>query len=313
MTEQFSNDFDPSTLSEASRLRLIADGELPAEGVGDDGGARIDFESGLRERVAHVMGAGDEVRAPAELRASIEAMFAAERGDAPAVDGQPAVVTTPMGDTTDRSFWSGVRGFAAIAAVFALVATLIIVSTSNTFGPSGPTAPFSIQRVADIQTFVPKAHGFSTTCSPEDFAAKFNAESIAAAVDTASDHLEGLPADLRAKIEAFAERGYAFAGMGPCKVPGDGKSVHAFFTHASDESKQPVSVFIQSAPEMESNMCDQHCWTGECNDDSGETLAVWRCGGYLHYVYSPDSEAVALARGAFSAPGQTAALTRPAK
>lgn len=306
MTEHSMN-IDSNELNDAARIRAYADEELPRDeaGTAADDQQRVAFELALRDRVAHVMDEG--VTAPQSLRDSVAAMFAAEATSEDAAPQQ--TVSTPMGDTTERSFWSGAAGrFLAVAAVLILVATLAIVSVSTLSGPAVPNAPFEIQRASDVQSFVPRAHNNSTGCSKEQFDAKFTHATIDDAVLHIDDYLDGVPEQFREKLVRLESAGFVFAGMGKCGVPGGGDSVHAYYRPASGEG-QPISIFIQEATTEElAGMCDRHCFTAQCDDkpDAGQTLVVWQCSGFLHYLYSSDAGVVATAREAFMAPTRSA-------
>ena len=305
MTEQHMN-IDPSELNDAARLRALSDGEIArddAPGVEEQG---LAFESALKDSVSRVM--SEEVRAPDDLRASIEAMFAAERGSDAEQNESPAVVATPMGDTTDRSFWAGpVAKVLPIAAVLALVVTLVGFGATSFFGTQGPTPPFELTRASNITEFVPKAHSFSMECSPEDFASKFKKRGVDGAVAFASDYLGGVSGPLRTKIDNLVNAGFEFAGMGQCAVPGEGKSVHAYFRQPGAESS--VSVFIQQIEGNSfDNMCEQHCFGVSCDDGGADNLYVWRCSGMLHYIYSSDASVTEAAKAAIQAPSKTASL-----
>ena len=297
---------NPSELNDAARLRALADGEIgrdDAPGVDERG---LAFEGALKESVSRVM--GEEVRAPEALRASIEEMFARERASAASDEPAPSVVQTPMGDTTDRSFWAGpVAKFLPVAAVLALVVTLVGFGATSFFGTQGPPPPFEVTRASNVTEFVPKAHAFSMSCTPDQFAAKFNNESIDNAVAFAGEYLGGLPGPLREKIDNLTAAGFAFEGLGQCKVPGEGKSVHAYFRQEGAETS--VSVFIQ---QVEGNsfdrMCEQHCFGASCDENSAANLFVWKCSFLLHYIYSPAASVTEAARGAIQAPTKTASL-----
>ncbi|MEM1424461.1 MAG: hypothetical protein AAGH64_10720 [Planctomycetota bacterium] len=310
MTEQHMN-MDPNELNDAARLRALADGEIARDDVPDADERGLAFEAALKDSVSRVM--GEEVRAPDALRSSIEAMFAQESGSSvPTVESEPqedvGVVETPMGDTTDRSFWAGpVARLLPVAAVLALVVTLVGFGASGFLGSQTPDAPFELTRASNITEFVPRAHTFSMECSPEEFAAKFNERGVDGAVAFAGSYLGGLGGAIREKIDNLERAGFEFAGMGRCAVPGEGKSVHAYFRQPGAESS--VSVFIQQIEnDAFDNMCEKHCFGAACDAGGADNLYVWKCSGLLHYIYSPDASVTEDAKSAIQAPAKVASL-----
>lgn len=297
-------------MNDAARLRALADGEITADQAGDVASQtdRVEHERALKESVSRVMG-DESVRAPEALRRSVIQMFREEAPASDSRDEQPAVVTTPMGDTTDRSFWGGVGRYVAIAAVLGLVVTVLIVGAAKSFTNPVVRSPFTRVQVADVQDFLPRAHEFTTECSREEFEQKFVSKTIGDAVELTQEHLAGVPDDLAQKMQRLVDNGFEFVGMGACHVPGNGNSVHAYFRPKG--GGEAVSVFVQTADAtLLSGMCGEHCFGLDCEKDPStkENLIVWKCSGYLHYIYSPDAEIAARARTAFNAPPKMAPL-----
>ncbi|GAB4554933.1 MAG: hypothetical protein Tsb0013_17630 [Phycisphaerales bacterium] len=305
MTERNMN-IDPSQLNDAARLRALADGEIPRERAGEVDDRRLAFESALKDSVARVM--GEDVRAPEALRASVAAMFAAEHATEHATEDVPDVLVAAGVDTTDRSFWSGGAGrWLPIAAVLALVITLVGVGASSFLTPQTVNSQFTVTRASNVIEFVPSAHTYTITCDPATFAEKFTQVSIDDAVTYAGTYLGGVTGDLRTKLVSLDKAGFRFVGMGPCAVPGEGKSVHAYFEH--EATGTGVSVFIQQLDEPGfDKMCEKHCFGASCEDGAAKNLYVWKCSGYLHYLYSPDAEVTESARAAMDAPSKVASL-----
>lgn len=315
MTEQFPYN-SPGDWPRSTRLRARADGEFPddppvsdesADQAGDQ--ARIAFEQGLRESVNRVMGAD---AAPDGLRERLLTAMRAE-ADASAASvtvagaGDEGVLRPAMGDTRDRSFWArSAPQWLAAAAAIALAVTLVVAGINRVTGPA-PDSPFTIREAAAVSSYVTRAH---ESCS--DFGAyyerKFSLRTIDEAVEHVDDYLSFVPEDLRGKLERLEDAGFTFAGLGPCAIPGEGRSVHLIYRPAN-ESRSTLSLFIQETGERVEGMCQEHCFTADCDTSDGR-LVVWKCDGALHYLYAKDAASLEAARTAMKAPARDAKLVR---
>jgi hypothetical protein len=296
------HDFDPSTLSEGARLRAQADGEISG---GDD--PRVSFESELRGAVGRVMGAD---RAPEALRSSVSSILR----DLQNQDGD--VVSTPLGDTRSRNFWSGAMGWAAIAAVAALATSLLIMSGRSV--PSQPGLRGGV--LTQAANFVVGEHELCDVYS-ERFEKKFNARSESEATRSAIEILNMVPGVMSLPIDGLHEAGYEFAGLGRCGVPGRGASAHLVYENTNMPGVT-LSLFVQvdtGDVDLLEGTSYVHCAkagsTGcivsaplpEPGEDARK-LVVWREGGYIYYLFAPSDGCCEKAKADFHAPEQEQAL-----
>ncbi|MEM1166657.1 MAG: hypothetical protein AAGI30_10255 [Planctomycetota bacterium] len=308
---------EPRTSAEA--LRAFADGEFgtpPPEVEQTD--ERVRFERSLRESVGRVMG---PVGAPAGLRERLVAAMAAEH-DASA-DGfdhshedAPAAVESPLGDTRSRSFWTGIRGISAIAATLLIAGTVVVLG----FRSAATVDHDMLAGVVSIAT------GEHERCSVDDqaFSRKMHVQTWDEAVAEfrqlfgrqPSFAIDALPA-------AVAERGYAFAGLGRCGIPGDGPSAHLVYVPLHDDSLPKLSLFIQRddgkdcLPGFESGDCvmvtgglcpvqGTYQTAGHCNDPTRSKILIWKDSGFIYYLVAPNEEKLRHTGEAFGAPMTTA-------
>ena len=303
MNEQSEqHDFDADTLSEGARLRAQADGEIPGS---DD--PRVAFESELRGAVGRVMRTDG---APDSLRANVVSILR----DTPIREG--GVLTSALGDTRNRSFWSGAMGWAAIAAVAALATSLLIMSGRTT--PSQPGIPGGV--LAQAANFVVGEHEMCDVYS-DRFEKKFNAKSESEAARSAIEILNKVPDVMSLPIDGLHEAGYEFAGLGRCGVPGRGASAHLIY----ENKKMPgltLSLFVQidtgdvdlqegtsyvHKAKAGSAGCIASAPSAEPGEDSRK-LVVWREGGYIYYLFAPFDGCCEKAKADFHAPEQEQAL-----
>ncbi len=284
----------PEGLPLGALLRARADGEAlhpddarrlderdTAERAEDE--RRLRFERSLREAVAQTIGAAPDAQAPSGLHAAVLDAIRAEPAD--------GVIRSGRGDTRSRSFWAGTAGrLVAAAAVLALAAGLVYTSLSSAGGP------MSAQHASLVASFVDQQHE-SCPLSP-----KFTAKSPDEARDLTAARVGRAPDRFVAEIDALERRGYRFAGLGACKVPGDQPSVHLYFRSAT-EGGPHISLFIQ-ANTSQVHAAENLCYFRACDKAGPNTLIMWREGPLLHYLCSACEEALAAAREAFGAPGQ---------
>lgn len=286
-------------LAQGARLRAIADGEIREQPSSDEDRARVDFEIELRKRIAKAM--SSDAVAPPELRARIERMFAEQ-------SQQPSVIRPQHGDTRSHSFWQRHSGLLSAAAVLAICVTLVALSfnRSTPQGGSGPIVAGITLPISQIAVFAHRQHD---SCDPtvEDTMRKFHARSHAEAIAFAQERLGSVPAVIRDRLNALESDGFRFVGLGGCRVPGTGPSVHALFVHdgsGSIEGCQKISLFIQADP-GEHGLQSTRCILNRCARSKRQTLALWQADGFLYYIYSTNETARAAAQRAFGAPEET--------
>lgn len=308
---------DSNALNEGARVRAAADGEVSPDG--QDAG-RVSFERGLRESVGRVMG---RETAPAELRARIEAILRETPIDE-AGSQSPGVVSTPLGDTTSRSFWSRTPQWLAAAAVMGLAATLLIMGGRTTTVPSNGTigttqeASAGYGILAQAAGFVVREHESCDSAS-EHFAVRTQAEADKAALEILSE----VPDVIDFPIEGLHEIGYEFAGIGRCEVPGGGASAHLLYENKNVPGLK-MSLFVQvdtgkiDIEEGKSYIRRAKQGTTGCMfaspeaqpGENGRSLVVWREGGYIYYLFAPGEGCCKRARKDFHAPEPEEPLIR---
>jgi hypothetical protein len=286
-------------LSQGARLRAVADGEIHEQPASDEDRARVDFEIELRKRIAKAM--SSDAVAPAELRTRIEQIFAEQRE-------QPSVIRPDHGDTRSRSFWQRHSGLLSAAAVLAICVALVAMSF-NRSTPQGGNGTALAGITLPISQIAGFAHRQHESCDPtvEDTMRKFQARSHADAIAFAEDRLGSVPAVIRDHLDALEPEGFRFIGLGGCRVPGTGPSVHALFVHdgsGSLEGCQKVSLFIQADP-GEHGLQRTICILNRCARSKRQTLALWQADGFLYYIYTANEDARAAAQRAFGAPEET--------
>lgn len=276
-------------LSRAAALRAAADGELAPHKLGDvsdSEDASIAFEKALRESVGRVMG---NKSAPDALRQRIAAALAAAPEPAAADTG---ALRTPMGDTASRSFWSGTRRRFALAAMLALVVTAAIVASFQ----------FSLFRGSGISAaihFIDNEHDRCATFG-KAFERKFTATTDADSIRTAVEILNSIPSVLEFPIASLQQAGYEFAGLGGCRIPGDGKSVHLIY-RSSRQAVEPMSLFIQ-VDTGATDLAEGRSYIHHLADEADQTICIWRIDGFIYYLFTIGDEARRVAGAAFRAP-----------
>lgn len=300
-------------LSAAAQIRAAADGEIgPAPDAAPEHAAGVRFESSLRAAVGRAM--SEPTSAPASLRSAVEASFGAKSSD---------VVTTPLGNTADRSFWASFRSvsapLAAVAAVLVLAAVLVVPGLFS----GGSALPG--EQFTRISTFVSSQHQGCLT-DTEVFGRKFTARSPEQAAALSERVIGAAPGLLLpAGLAAMRDAGYTLLGVGGCGVPGSGASVHVAFTHGAsepearpappgaaepgdrdagavcDDVSKAVSVFIQQDT-GELDLSTASCYLASCDKTQITSLVVWRANGFVHYVYCRDRQGLDAARAAMQAP-----------
>lgn len=281
-----------AAMSHADRLRAIADDEHTTENLTDDDRSRIAFEKELRARVSRAMGAVD---APAGLRARVQEALRQETGIG------SGVIRPRHADTRSQSFWQRYAGVFSAAAVIALCAALVGLSIVRSQPNAQQVAGLPIAQIA------PFVHTQHEACDPtaDSSMAKFHARSKSDVAAFSTGHLGETPPVFHDRLEALDEIGFRFAGVGACRIPGKGPSVHAIYVRSDspnpEYSCQKVSLFVQ-VDSGECTLDTSKCILTRCAITKQQSLAVWRQDGFIYFLYCPDEPTRDAAQHAFGAP-----------
>jgi hypothetical protein len=270
--------------SEAARRRAEADGEAPHADTSDP---RIAFERELRERVARAMSGS---AAPAELRAKVHALL--HEAPAHAHGG---------GTHTDRVHrrwrWRAAAGVAALVVIGGAVA-LVLPSRGPAHPSSGGAAaplvqsPAASERLTRLISFTSAQHDQCAMLG-EAFNAKMKARTETEAQKIAIELLAKVPDVLDLRCAALAKAGYRFAGLGPCAVPGTGRSAHLIYK--PDPAIAPdgpiVSLFVQEDAgdlplEFDCALTNRACDANPI-DTCACCVTMWRKEGLVYYLVAP--------------------------
>lgn len=233
------------------------------------------------------------VSAPADLRERvISAMRAAP---APSAAEELRMVRHHDHPKAHRSRLSFPQRVAlAAAAAIALVAGVLFFTP---FGqtllrsPSNPTA-LTGGFLARVVNFTYEQHG---NCHDFGrlFDRKMTARTEAEALKAAVELLPRIPSVLEFRSADLAKQGYTFAGLGPCGVPGWGRSAHLLYK--PDPSIAPnapvVSLFVQEDKGhllIDGDVALTNRPTDAAALASCERcLTVWRKDGLIYYLVAP--------------------------
>lgn len=287
---------DPNAMTRAQRIRAAADAELPLDSVSPDDLPRVEFERALRHAVRQ---SAPQTEAPAELRAKIEHLLAS------GADRRTDPVATPAisADTRRQSFWNRSSRWISVAAVLALCATMVVYAFRS--GGSSFGADAGVVRAASF------VRNETDACAEinDRFNTKFKARSKDDALDLARSMFVTMPDALLRADDALTSKGYRFAGFGRCAVPGPGKSAHLIY-HADAGPQDAVSLFIQERGVSDAKeFTDGLCYLVPCEQTPRERVFVWREDGFVYYLFSHNTDAIAAARDAFDAPEREVAVT----
>ena len=302
-------DPNESPLGSASLLRAAADGELTPEQerlleahlqANPAHQAGIEFERALRAAVGRTMG---QERAPASLAERIARAVHADdsrgtrhdrKGVLPVsdsgVDTQPPVVETIANQTRQRSFWTTLGGRMAVAAALMLaVGGLWYLSTNLSQQP----VEERWSRSANVQLagFLSGEH---MKCDDPDYAAdKFTARDQEEITRCCLTILDQTP-----QLEHLFEGGATLIGLGPCKVPGPGRSVHMQIlmpVDASGATQSTVSLFMQQSIGQAGKVAGESFDLQEAKDQ-GFVVDVWEKDGLIYYLVCDTAQAAQAAR-----------------
>jgi hypothetical protein len=259
-------------------LRLAADDELTPEQARaldahleahPQDRERIAFERALRQRVAAAMNTG---AAPAGLREHIAHAFREAHAHP---DQRPGASTGPI-DRSKRNYWRDRPVWAlAIAAALLVAATAYMVI--QPFGGVSATGWLDGASTASLVSFVEREHSRCADMS-DDENPKFVARSLDDGRQIIADRLGVTPDRLD-----IMGCGYMFAGLGPCKVPGSGKSVHLLYRPTKSDGPA-ISLFVQRDAADMGRDRDSICVSKLST--LGEVL-IWRDAGLIYYLVCP--------------------------
>ncbi len=249
-------------LDDATLLRALADGELPADAesalrakLGDETVNRAaDFENRLRERCGACMASG---QLPEGLREHVAESLAGDAGD---------VISLP-----ERGFWAGGgRALLGIAAVAALAATVWVLA---------PTSPPPAERFLQQATqHISGEHG-GCELNPSYFETKLaQIQEDESPEEYIAEQIGDLPVHLE-----LGNAGYSLSGVGGCHLPGPGKSVHLLYKPTDPQAMfGPVSLFIQDATANDQGLEEGVVYTN--GTLSTPYLRIWREGRVMYYM-----------------------------
>lgn len=309
----------PEDLSRAALIRAAADAEGNAADRLDSGNGSdtaMAFERDLREAVSRAM--AEPAHAPQGLRDRILASFDREyaQHSASESDAIPAALPITEHKHPDRfgrklSMMALFPRFAAIAAVLALSATLVYIGSqqfSNSAAPQSQT--IAATSVANQLQFVQREHNRCSDVSSGAFASKIVVTNIDDCRAYAQTQLGCGGPRLAEAIERMGTAGYTLVGVGPCKVPGGGKSLHALFTPVdASAGLTPVSVFLLESPgEGCKNAKPGVCYSCPKSLETGKPAMLWRDGNLMVFVHSASEASIQSVRAAYSAPDAVESL-----
>ena len=302
-------ELNENPLGPASLLRAAADHELTPEQqrlleshleANPSDQAGIEFERALRSAVGRTMG---RERAPAHLAERIALAIHADdsRGTRhdrkevlpvsdSSVEIEPPVVEIIASQTRQRSFWTTLGGRLAVAAALVLaVGGLWYASTNLAHQPTEERW----SRSANVQLagFLSDEH---MRCDSPDYAAqKFIARDREGIDGCCLTILEQTP-----ELEQLFESGATLIGLGPCRVPGPGRSVHMQILMPVDESgliHSTVSLFMQQNVGQAGKVAGQSFDLQQAGD-LGFVVDVWERAGLIYYLVCDSVQAAQATR-----------------
>ena len=301
-----------SPLGPTALVRAAADGELTPEQkrlleahlqANPADRAGIEFERALRAAVGRSMG---QERAPAHLAERIaHAVHAVHADDSretrhdrkgvlPVSDSglktQPPVVQAIAHQTRQRSFWTTLGGRMAVAAALLLaVGGLWYVSTN--LGQQPVEERWSRSANVQLAGFLSGEH---MKCDDPDYAAdKFTARDEQEIARCCLTILDQTP-----QLEHLFDGGATLIGLGPCKVPGPGRSVHMQIlmpVGASGAMQSTVSLFMQQSVGQAGKVAGRSFALQEAGDQEF-VVDVWEKDGLIYYLVCDTAQVAEAAR-----------------
>ncbi|MFI4854146.1 MAG: hypothetical protein ACIAQF_04090 [Phycisphaerales bacterium JB065] len=299
----------PDGLSDAARIRAIADGELAPGETGDASG--VAFERELRQAVARAM--SEPQAAPAGLRESILARLEQEAQEEP-IPFAEAKPTRDAGIHRSSLFSGFLPRLMAIAAVL-ILSTAAIYLGAQQFASTPSNLPtngqgLNLQTVSSQLQFVQKEHNRCSDISTGNFTSKIKATDPDDARAFAESRLGCGGARLADAIERMRASGYEFIGVGACSVPGGGKSVHALFTPTQWSDKlHPVSLFLLESPGAGCKDAKAGvCYSCPKAKQEGKPSMMWRDENLIVFIHADSPQSIDVARTACHAPDAVKSL-----
>lgn len=305
---------DPTSRGERERIEDIAgliragaDGELTAEEqraleahlrANPTDGARVEFERELRSAVKRTMGAS--FRAPAGLRDRVAAAIAADDPADDSGEAETRHVETIAERTRERSFWAG-AGRRVLAA-----AAVIVLAFGAWYAVTQSAPQQSILRETDgrviVASFLTREHRF---CDADKDHAK--RKLLCRDPNRLSENCNRWIGEPVSLASLFEGEGVGLIGMGPCSVPGQGRSVHLQMTVTDNGRPILVSIFIQEASAGR-GVDDGAYDLREAQD--GSVITVWRdsATGLVFYLVSDEQAGVERTKDLLEVPSSTRSL-----
>jgi len=300
----------------SARLRALADDELPPDEARDlrneldaEAIARADsFEralrrscsecmsegpapAGLRERVLEAL-KGEEIAAN-QAQAQAQASAVASAATEPTDDAPPAVISR-----TDRSFWTQGRAFMGLAAAVAIAAVVWVVVPSGSSNPAPPASDAASALLASAAEHVREEH-HGCTLDKSHFEHKMANVSESPSQETGTEFITEEIGDLPIKL-ALGKAGYNLTGVGGCRLPGAGKSVHLLYEPAMPGSMS-ISLFIQQASQTQVETLNEGT-VYIASGDSSPYVRAWREAGAMYYMVTECPKSCKKAETAYGLP-----------
>lgn len=206
------------------------------------------------------------------------------------LETQPPVVETIAHQTRQRSFWTTLGGRLAVAAAMVLaVGGLWYLSTN--LGQQSSEERWSQSANVQLAGFLSREH---MKCDDPDYAAdKFTARDQEEITRCCLTILEQTP-----QLEQLFEGGATLIGLGRCRVPGPGRSVHMQIlmpVDASGATQSTVSLFMQQSVGRAGKVAGESFDLQEA-EDQGFVVDVWEKDGLIYYLVCDTAQAAQAAR-----------------
>lgn len=269
-------------VSPSQRLRALADGEVAGMPTTPDDEARVGFERDLREAVARSM---REVAVPSSLHDRVVKAMRAEPSLTLEIPNARQLLTDAPAPIPFPAPAARMRWWLAVAAAVAVVGGVLITN------PPGGRSAVNIKPevMTQLASFAQAEHQH---CAAFDayFDHKMTARTEADAIKSAIELLTSIPSVLEFRSKELAQKGYEFAGLGPCGVPGKGRSAHLIYkpSASAGSALPPVSLFVQEDKnDLDIPKGKALCREARSGGDCG--LRVWRSKGLIYYLVVPAS------------------------
>lgn len=206
------------------------------------------------------------------------------------VESEPPVVETITRQTRQRSFWTTLGGRLAVAAALVLAVGGLWYVSAN-LGQQPTEDRWSQSANVRLAGFLSREH---MKCDDPDYAArKFTARDEEEITRCCLTILDQTP-----RLENLFEGGATLIGLGPCKVPGPGRSVHMQIlmpVDASGATQSTVSLFMQQSVGQAGKVSGESFDLQEAGDQ-GFVVDVWEKDGLIYYLVCDTAQAAEAAR-----------------